>query len=223
MPTERPLKEGSVRTYQEKVALGFPDILASEADADLDTIYAAWNGGLPADSVGALQLIDGSVGTPKLANLAVTTPKLADAAVTVAKILPGNAVRAFNTTAVPQNLTITGGAWTQITNVALTTSGGWVLVIASHGAWATAAAGATQYGVLLGWGLDNATSPTLIATEHFFRAPGSGALDVPLPVVVAMAQPTAGAHTFYFLTALVGGATFKTTTLTGNCYAFELA
>ena len=43
---QRPTKEGSVRTYQEKVGLGFVDILASEMDADLDTIYAAWNGGV---------------------------------------------------------------------------------------------------------------------------------------------------------------------------------
>src|SRR5262245_13908905 len=41
----RPLKEGNVRTYEEKVALGFLDILASEADADFAAIYEAWNGG----------------------------------------------------------------------------------------------------------------------------------------------------------------------------------
>ncbi len=62
MATQRPLKEGSVRTYQEKVALGFPDILASEMDADLDTIYAAWNG-----NVGTANLVDGSVTYAKLA------------------------------------------------------------------------------------------------------------------------------------------------------------
>jgi hypothetical protein len=63
---QRPTKEGSVRTYQEKVGLGFVDILASEMDADLDTIYAAWNGG--ADTV---NLKDGSVTTAKLATGAV--------------------------------------------------------------------------------------------------------------------------------------------------------
>jgi hypothetical protein len=62
MATQRPLKEGSVRTYQEKVALGFPDILASEMDADLDTIYAAWNGG-----VATANLNDASVTEAKLA------------------------------------------------------------------------------------------------------------------------------------------------------------
>jgi hypothetical protein len=78
---QRPVKEGSVRTYQEKVGLGFVDILASEMDADLDTIYAAWNGGV--DSV---TLNDLAVTTPKLADGAVTTPKLGDAAVTTAKL-----------------------------------------------------------------------------------------------------------------------------------------
>jgi hypothetical protein len=62
MAVTRPLKEGSVTTYQQKVAAGFPDILASEADADLDTIYAAWNGG-----VATANLIDGSVTFAKLA------------------------------------------------------------------------------------------------------------------------------------------------------------
>lgn len=54
MATQRPLKEGSVRTYQEKVGLGFSDILASEMDADLDTIYDAWNagGGVPGGAAG---------------------------------------------------------------------------------------------------------------------------------------------------------------------------
>jgi hypothetical protein len=78
---QRPTKEGSVRTYQEKVGLGFVDILASEMDADLDTIYAAWNGGV--DSV---TLKDGAVTTPKIVDLNVTTAKLADLGVTTLKL-----------------------------------------------------------------------------------------------------------------------------------------
>jgi Chaperone of endosialidase len=54
MAIQRPLKEGNVRTYQEKVGLGFTDILASEVDADVDTIYAAWNGTLGGDLTGTL-------------------------------------------------------------------------------------------------------------------------------------------------------------------------
>jgi hypothetical protein len=62
---ERPLKEGSVRTYQAKVGLGFLDILASEVDADLDTIYAAWNGG-----IGTANLQNGAVTDAKIASVA---------------------------------------------------------------------------------------------------------------------------------------------------------
>src|SRR5215468_523054 len=54
MALTRPLKEGSVTTYQEKVSLGFKDILASEADGDHDTMYAAWNGALGGDLTGTL-------------------------------------------------------------------------------------------------------------------------------------------------------------------------
>ncbi len=98
----RPPKQGNVTTYVQKVAAGFPRILAGEMDADLDTIYGAWNGGadtanirdgavtsakLAADAVGPRELADGGVFTTHLADGAVTTPKLADGAVTDAKIV----------------------------------------------------------------------------------------------------------------------------------------
>src|SRR5262245_66139244 len=54
MAITRPLKEGSVTTYQQKVTLGFKDILASEAEGDHDTMYAAWNGALGGDLSGNL-------------------------------------------------------------------------------------------------------------------------------------------------------------------------
>jgi len=108
---QRPAKEGNATTYQGKVAQGYTLILASEVDADLDTIYAAWNGGadsvniadgsitsakLAAGSVGTRELADGGVATIDIANLAVTTPKLADAAVTAAKLGPGAAAANLN-------------------------------------------------------------------------------------------------------------------------------
>src|SRR5262245_44854369 len=99
---QRPVKEGSVRTYQEKVGLGFLDILASEMDGDLDTVYAAWNGGV--DSV---TLKDGAVTTPKLVDLNVTTAKLADLAITPAKIAKGGSLFGPGGTAADtSNLTI---------------------------------------------------------------------------------------------------------------------
>jgi hypothetical protein len=98
----RPPKQGNVMTYVAKVAAGYPHILAGEVDADLDTIYGAWNGGadtvnirdgaitsakLAADSVGPRELQDSGVGNANLADGAVTTPKLADGSVTDPKIV----------------------------------------------------------------------------------------------------------------------------------------
>jgi hypothetical protein len=98
MAVTRPLKEGSVTTYQQKVAAGFPDILASEMDADLDTIYAAWNGGVATANVndGAItgaKLADAPNGilTAKINDLQVTNAKLADATIAAAKLAPGAA------------------------------------------------------------------------------------------------------------------------------------
>jgi hypothetical protein len=98
----RPPKQGNVMTYVAKVAAGYPHILAGEVDADLDTIYGAWNSGadtvnirdgaitsakLAADSVGPRELQDSGVGTTNLADASVTTPKLADGSVTDPKIV----------------------------------------------------------------------------------------------------------------------------------------
>jgi len=117
---QRPAKQGNATTYQGKVAQGYTGILAAEVDADLDVIYAAWNGGVDTvniaagsitadkiapNQIGTRELADLGVATGDLANLAVTTPKLADGAVTLAKLGPdaklwttsGNAVVPFDT------------------------------------------------------------------------------------------------------------------------------
>jgi hypothetical protein len=100
----RPPKQGNVTTYVAKVAAGYGRILAGEVDADLDTIYGAWNGGadtvnlrdgavtsakLAADSVGPRELQDGGIITANLGDASVTTPKIADSAVTSAKLAAG--------------------------------------------------------------------------------------------------------------------------------------
>jgi hypothetical protein len=98
----RPPKQGNVTTYVAKVAAGYARILAGEVDADLDTIYGAWNGGvdtvnirdgsvtsakLAADAVGGRELAQPSVAAEHIFDGQVITSKLPDGAVTDAKIL----------------------------------------------------------------------------------------------------------------------------------------
>lgn len=140
---QRPVKEGNARTYQEKVGLGFVDILASEVDADLDTIYAAWNGG--AD---AINIKDGAVTTVKLADApnGVTTGKLTDGAVTAAKLALGAPVNNVNTAAGPVSYSWTNTAGAEsgaLISTPVLARGGTVL-IHNHVSWyvATTTAGA---------------------------------------------------------------------------------
>src|SRR5215831_3545366 len=108
---QRPAKQGGVTTYQAKVAQGYTKILSAEVDADLDTIYAAWNGG--ADTV---NLADNSVSSAKLQASAVTPRELADGAVTDAKLAvsahlwtaPGSTLNPVNP-ALPVALAVTTG------------------------------------------------------------------------------------------------------------------
>jgi hypothetical protein len=89
---QRPTKQGGATTFQGKIAQGYTKILASEADADIDTIFAAWNGGadtvnirdnavtsakIAAGAVTAREVADGSLGAAELADGSVTFAKLA--------------------------------------------------------------------------------------------------------------------------------------------------
>jgi len=138
---QRPLKEGSVRTYQQKVALNFKDILASEADGDHDTMYAAWNAG-----VDTVNIKDGAVTTPKLADLNVTNAKLAGGAVTQDKLSAGSTV------AVAQQNSANGGGVVGTTEavvieLALTApliAGRWALIAAQLPCEVNNSSGASQ-------------------------------------------------------------------------------
>src|SRR5262250_145398 len=126
MALQRPLKEGNVRTYQEKVTLNFLDILASEADGDHDTMYAAWNGALGGDLAGTLAnptitaaakskwSDSGTTLTPVNATRTVTVPGDASGVAYVAG-LPTAKTRLFGhptagVTYVGINARLTGGA-----------------------------------------------------------------------------------------------------------------
>ena len=202
MAVTRPLKEGSVTTYQAKVAAGFPDILASEMDADLDTIYAAWNGG-----VGTANIIDGAVTTAKLANLAVTVPKIA----------VGSAVRAWSFAAVRTSLAITTTATDIVTLPSLTTSGGIVLLIAQLGAWLNPGNQAAV-GVYFTWVRDGGNFATI-------NTSGGGTPPQPLPAVVWVEQPAAGAHVYKLQgTTNIAAASIVTPgSNAGEAWAIELA
>jgi hypothetical protein len=75
---QRPLKLYNTRKYVDEVAAD-PDhlapILAAEVDADIDTIYDAWNTG-----VDGVNIRPGSVTTDKLADGSVTDPKIVSVA-----------------------------------------------------------------------------------------------------------------------------------------------
>jgi hypothetical protein len=194
---QRPTKEGSVRTYQEKVGLGFVDILASEMDADLDTIYAAWNGGV--DSV---TLKDGAVTTPKLVDGAVTTPKLVDGAVTTlklanppngvstAKLNIGAAVATRTSVNLASAVNLTDTMSTLITLGSVTLRGGIVLFLMPlSGQLELTPAGST--GATLEIAVDSTTVQSI-----FYTAYGGAAIWVPVNYnFSAMWTASAGAHT----------------------------
>jgi hypothetical protein len=122
---QRPTKQGGATTFQGKIAQGYTKILASEADADIDTIFAAWNGGadtvnirdnaitsakLAPGAVGARELADGSIGLGEInqTSLAAWVPSgagIAPADGTRNVVIPGS-------TAVPQADLLVGGART---------------------------------------------------------------------------------------------------------------
>jgi hypothetical protein len=237
MATQRPLKEGSVRTYQEKVALGFPDILASEMDADLDTIYAAWNGPLPANAIGTTQLADGAVTTAKHADApngvttakindaAITTVKVLDAAITKAKLAAGAALRQIVSLNVPAGLAKTNinTAWTDFVTLSMTTSGGLVVLIGSVGWWATGPAG-SAWNVSFGWAVDQ-TSPNILASERTVAIPGTGNATVPFPVAMAAHNSPPGAHVYHLIVSasLASITVAASANSPGTCWAVELA
>src|SRR5215467_1912997 len=90
---QRPAKEGNATTYQGKVAAGYTKILAAEVDADIDTIYAAWNAGVDASNIkpgvitGAM-LAPGVIGSRELTDGGIQTVDIGAQQVTLAKLGP---------------------------------------------------------------------------------------------------------------------------------------
>jgi hypothetical protein len=215
MALQRPLKEGSVRTYQEKVGLGFTDILASEADADFDTIYAAWNGGITTAELG-----DGAVTTPKLADLNVTTGKLANLAVTTGKLAIGAASPSSQAVVFPANWnSATYGSWVTVVALpALTTRGALVSIIGTPGAFILCNTNQTWIYFQL---LRNATP--ILAWQYDVQ--GAAATRLPMPSFGCFDFPGAGSitYTFQVLQSSANGTLWVQASNCGLLQAVEFA
>jgi len=194
MALTRPLKEGSVTTYQAKVGLGFKDILASEADGDHDTMYAAWNGALGGDLSGNLPnptvvaaakskwTVSGATLTPTDATKTVSVPGGAAAAGTAYIILGSNTAKARL-----QSSNTTTPAWLALTtnrdNVASTqddaTKPSWQLTLNSSTDLAAIARQPAGGALATLFTLDNTGGLTLQAVDGsagqvFVRGGGAG-------------------------------------------------
>jgi|SRR5215475_6375213 len=180
--------------------------------------------GTPSSGGTQREILKASIwGGDDLIDLSVPTAKLAAAAVTVAKLAVGAAVRQIVAANMPTNYTLTGGAaWTDVTTQAITTSGGTVVIFVSAGWWVLAPANTDTY-VLTGLALDQVT-PNIVAGERHCVTPGTGNLVMPLPALIGVNTPAAGAHTYHVVGYCPAGNSLKTAaTWPGTLTLVELA
>jgi hypothetical protein len=126
---QRNVKTFGTRSFVGEVAAApsnYAPILSNEVDADLDTAYAAWNGG--ADTV---NIKDGAVTTPKIADLNVTTAKLADLSVTTPKLAVAATTPIIRNALLPGAVNLTASEIVLLSIASVTTRGGLVLFVVS--------------------------------------------------------------------------------------------
>lgn len=228
----RPPKQGAATSYAAKVALGFTDILASEVDADFDTLFALVNGqldstNLAAGAVTATQMAAASVGAAALQSAAVGTSNLIDGSVTNAKVAAAAAIAGSKlavgaaVNAITSAILTSASAFTAETTIAtlnLTVRGGWVAI------------GGT--GVLY------AGSPTNLQARVRVKVDGTAVEDVtypvndasaggviPLPLPFGLYTLAAGARVITVTAAVSSGTGNLTVPASnqGRLYAVELS
>jgi len=198
----RPPKQGGSTTYQGKVAQGFKTILASEADADLNTIYDAWNDGVDAvnirpnaitadkiapNQVGPRELVDNLTGADVLAVDAITARELAPDAVGTVELQNGSVTNA--------KLAADANLWTDTGTALRPTTATRSLALGSgtvKGTLESSATGATFLATnnhaapmdlaQSSWGLS--LNPTADALNVFRRAPGAAAGAITNPFLI---------------------------------------
>ena len=215
---ERPTKTYGTRKFVSEVAAApgnYAPILSAEVDADIDTIFNAWNLG-----VDTVNVKDNSVSTAKLQDLAVTTTKLADGSVTsakiqdnsistndlangsvtVAKIQVGQTAYQTRAQAVPAGAFVNSpsGYVTFVSFPALVMRGGLVMLFGNIGWRINMSIG--NYNVVLVW----LRSGTIVQAVQYNIGCNSSC-QVPLPVPQIFDWPGAGTFT-YVLQVAIGGS-----------------
>lgn len=175
-------------------------ILASEVNADINTVYNEVNGNLDSNN-----LVDNAVSTAKMQNSAVTTAKIADSNVTTAKIADSNITRAKLASSA-KSQAASGGATTSLsfnttetdiaTAASITTTGGRVLLFADVTLRANIAAGASVSSIItLRYYRDSTVIRTVRRTVGNLNA-SLGILGLPIPVAGYTEQPSAGSYVY---------------------------
>lgn len=156
-------------------------IVASEMNADLNTIYNEFNG---------------SIAAANLASNAVTTAKILDANVTLAKLAVGASRNIALAAAVTAGLSFTTVETTLVTSGAQTFRGGTVLIFpAIGGVLYHFSDPGTARTLTVRYKIDGVTSQTIISTSLNDTIGSTDRLGHPLAIPPMLLTPTAGSHT----------------------------